>query len=43
MDAILSLPLVFLGASGFTHPLGILPALLIGIFYTLRRPPCFLL
>ena len=43
IETILSLPLVFLGASGFTHPFEILPALLIGIFYILGRLRHFLL
>lgn len=42
MDTILGLPLVLLGVSGFLQPFGILPALLIGIFYTLGWPPHFL-
>ena len=43
VETILSLPLVFLGASGFTHTFEILPALLTGIFYILRRLHDFLL
>lgn len=40
MDTILSLPLRRL--SGFTHPFGTLPVLVMGIFYTLGRLPHFL-
>lgn len=41
MDPMLSIPLVFLRGSGFTCSFGILPALLIGIFYTFSRPTSF--